>query len=273
MILEPKKSAVRGIALAGVFFVAACAGGNYFEVKPLPKVTPAKNIVVVYTHGSVAARTPDNCVLYQNRPGSGTPPIIENLEGAPVGGKSIRIHKFCTPSRTGQPLHGLGDDLGPSKVMQRTFDLVNLSKAYRQAGFSADQIVFAGQSAGGFASMLAQSISPASIGRVIAFGPAFANKRAVRNAGEKRANVRLKATLAKAKDLNALVYSYDQDVYERPQDLTGWPDNPGIRIYAVKGLTIEGQSCNTTYAHHLAFEECFERTQRERILSFIENGN
>ena len=120
--------------------------------------------------------------------------------------------------------------------------------------------MFTGQSAGGFASLLAQAGSPETIGRVIAFGPAFANKLWTRGSGKERANVILKARIANAKGLNALVYSYDEDVYERPKDLTGWSKNPGTNIFAVKGYSIEGVSCGIRYAHHFVFDECFEST-------------
>lgn len=212
---------MKKIWLIGVAFVAACAQGEYFKVEPLPGAKPTENIIVVYTHGSIAARKPDACGLGHNNRSSGTPNIVENLDGAVIGDRTVRVHKFCTPSRTGQPLSSLGDDLGPSKVMRRTFDLIKLSKAYQRAGFKPDQIVFTGQSAGGFASLLAQAASPQTIGRVIAFGPAFANKRVDRSSGEERANVILKKRLADAKGLNALVYGYDKDVYERPQDFDG----------------------------------------------------
>ena len=109
--------------------------------------------------------------------------MILNLDGKQINGNKIMLHRFCTPSKTGEPIRSAYNfgDYSDIKVMKRRDDLLDLVKKYLKAGVLKDNIVLTGTSAGGFASLLAQAEKPASIGMVISFVPAFAGKRINRN--------------------------------------------------------------------------------------------
>ncbi len=243
------------------------AGCETVPAGPITLADPAATIVVVFTHGSGPATTPDRCSLNQSS-WPGTPKAISALDGMSRGGRTVALHRFCTPSKTGTPLSVLrGENLEKSKVMRRANDMVELATAYRAAGVPAENIVLSGHSVGGFAALLAQMANPGAVGRVVALAPAFANKRHVRNAGERIANDILKPEIAAA-PLNALVFAFEDDDYERPEDLSDWLANPGLRIVPL-GREIDGERCRGSNAHRRSYEACFTNTQSERIAAYV----
>ena len=123
-----------------------------------------------------------------------------------------------------------------------------------------------GHSAGGFASLLAQAEVPDSIGKVIAFGPAFAGKRYHQNYQMQEADEFIKTIIANADGMNALVFSYENDPYNEPEDLSVWNKNEGIRMEPIHGHSIEGHDCDSSIKpHHLVFAECFHDKKRDSI--------
>lgn len=273
-----RRGAALGAALA-LAAAAACAEApeRSHPVPPPPGTAQSTDtVIVVYTHGSGPASVPDPCEL--ERDGwPGTPDVIAQLDGYRLSERVIRVHRFCTPSRTGialGDLHRAGDPAGltHSKVMRRSADLLALARRYREEGVPANNIVLTGHSAGGFASLLAQLDAPDAVGRVVAFAPAFANTRTVRSAGEAWAREILHQRIAEANGLNALVFLFEEDGYERPQDVAVWRGNTGLRIEAFGGFVIEGMHCELSNAHRLAFDDCFTATQRDRIAEFILGG-
>ena len=255
--------------LAAAILLSACktVDPQFTAIQPIAGADPDRHIVVVYTHGSTTARTPDGCDMNTNDRPWGIPKIVAELEGQPVGSKTIRVHRFCTPSRTGEPLSS--GNLSRSKVRNRTGDLLSLASEYRKAGFASGQIIFTGHSTGGYASLLAQRDNSDTVAKVIAFGPAFAGKRTSRSPGESSAHNLFKEQIADAPNMNALVYVYEGDVYNRLEDLQIWKSNSGIEMIAFYGREIDGVACGIPYAHHRVFDGCFRETQTQKLLEFI----
>jgi hypothetical protein len=255
--------------LAAAILLSACKtiDPQFTAIQPVAGADPDQHIVVVYTHGSTTSRVPDGCDMETNDRPWGLPKSIANLEGIAVGEKTLVVHAFCTPSRTGEPL--TSSNSSRWKVRNKSRDLLALAAVYQSAGFAPDQVVFTGHSAGGYASLLAQMDKPGAIIKVIAFGPAFAGKRASRDPSEYRAHELFKKQLSEARSMNALMFLYDGDVYNRPIDLEAWQSNPGIEMVSLSGDSIDGVNCGISYAHHRVFDNCFEKTQTEKLVEFI----
>ena len=254
--------------LAWGLLALVLVGGEALAGGPLEVADPANTIVLVYTHGSGPARKPDRCRLSQNS-FPGTPRAISALDGQSRDGITVLLHRFCTPSRTGTPLSVLrGENLEKSKVMRRANDMVELAMAYRAAGVGAENIVLSGHSAGGFAALLAQMAAPEAIGKVIALAPAFASRRRHRNAGERIANDILKPEIAAAPGMDALVFVFEGDPYERPEDLAEWSESSGLRLVPL-GREIDGERCRGSNAHRRSYDACFTVTQSERIADYV----
>jgi pimeloyl-ACP methyl ester carboxylesterase len=234
---------------------------------------PPDTVIVVYTHGSGPAAEPDACELHRDG-WPGTPHVLAHLDLIERGGRVIRLRRYCTPTRTGialGDLHRAGDPRGlaQSKVMRRSADLLALAREYREEGVPAQNIILTGHSAGGFAALLAQMHDPEAVGRVVAFAPAFANTREVRSPGEAWARQILNDRIAQADGLDALIFLFEDDPYERREDLESWQANPGLRIEALGGSAIDAVACSSSNTHRLAFDECFTATQLERLADFI----
>lgn len=239
----------------------ALGGGD-----PLAVADPAATVVLVYNHGSEPEGAADPCVPTA-RIGGTTPRIVRNLAGDRVAGRRLAVFAFCTATKTGRFRNdGSG---GPPKVAGRRDDIKRLVAALRQAGVPADQLFLMGHSAGGFASLLVERDAPDTQNAVIAFAPAFAGPRDGRSPAWSALRRRYVAHLQQGREIDALVFAFEDDAYNRPQDLAFLQTVPGVRLRDLSSRSIAGVSCGLGAPHRTVFLDCFGQTQEGAIHAYL----
>lgn len=226
---------------------------------PLSLAEPESLLLLVYSHGSRAEFRGDRC-----RPlGETTPEAVRRLAGARLGGLRVAVFAFCTRARHGsfQAESGRGEP----KVAERTREIAALARRFAEAGVPARRIVLVGQSAGGWASLLAAARAEPPLGGVIAFAPAFAGPAAGRAPAWQALRDAQAGELAAAARLEGLVYAFPGDPYEPPADLGFLAALPGVELRSGAA----DPACAPREPHLSAFADCFAEAERERLLGFL----
>jgi pimeloyl-ACP methyl ester carboxylesterase len=157
----------------------------------------------------------------------------------------------------------------PRVVKALSGQIVGAFDTFHDTGVPADHIFLVGQSAGGWASLLVARRQQVPINAVIAFAPAFAGQKAKRPDDMQTVQELHIAFLSAAERLNALVFAFDDDPYNTPEDLAVLRAIPGIRFIRLPADVIAGRRCERAKAHATAFRDCFAQTQMDVILTYI----
>ncbi len=264
------------LLLALALLLAGCAAGQSQFVPGEPSkddairlAVPAETVVVIYNQGSEQEFIPDPC-----EPAGGdssewsVPSVLSNLSGTRVAGKVIAVYGYCTPSRVGEYRHA--ERSGEPKVLKRAREIAVLADRFAALGVPRLQIFLAGHSAGVWASLLAARERPGSFNAVIGFGPAFAGRRATRPPGWEWLRGTQVLHLSAATRIDALVFAFEGDPYEPPEDLAFLRRIPGVEFVVLSGIQIDGVSCGGRSPHLTERKPCFQVTQGARIRDYIE---
>lgn len=238
-------------------FVGAVAGAEVVDGR-MRLADPDQRVVVIYNHGSNPEFVPDECYPTQQTPG-GVPPVVAGLAGSEVKGRRILVYVLCTQERVGEFRHA--SQTGEPKVVKRAREITAVVRQFQEAGMPPGRIFLSGQSAGAWASLLVANERAVSISGVIGFAPAFAGHKATRQPGWQHIRDRQREVLRGAGRLHALIFAFDGDAYEPPDDLRFLGEIAGVTL-------IDLHPCESGAAHHTAFRRCFV-TQRDRILRFM----
>ena len=234
---------------------------------PLRLADPAATAVVIYNHGSRSENRADLCEPLATT-GNTTPSVVRSLAGDTLAGRRLAVFAFCTDTKTGSfRKSGRG---GTPKLAGRRNDIMQLVDAFQAAGQPPELLFLMGHSAGGFASLLVESASPETQNAVIAFAPAFAGRRSGRSPAWQALRQDYVAELARSEPIDALVYAFEGDPYNRPRDLAFLERIPGIvlRQHASLGED-DGAGCGFADPHRTVFLECFARAQRETLRRYL----
>ena len=207
---------------------------NLRKVYSVDNISDKKNtILIVYTHGSLNDQTIDKCSKNWNK----VPPIISNLHNKKVKDFKVKIYYLCSGVRGWTKNHWKKmseryknvKKANFSKIIKDDFDRIkfNGAKQFRKQkviinkvdeliNLGFENIILAGHSAGGWASITLKSKYPNKISGAIAINPAFAGKinnrrewkfwELVRNYGVSQIDL---------KNLNnTIIYVHDKDGYE-----------------------------------------------------------
>lgn len=264
------------LLLALALLVTGCAAGRSQFVPGEPSkddairlAAPAETVVLIYNHGSEQEFIPDPC-----EPAAGNasewsvPSVLSDLSGSRIAGKVIAVYGYCTPSRVGEYRHA--ERSGEPKVVKRARDIGLLADRFAALGVPRHQIFLAGHSAGAWASLLAARERPRSVNAVIAFGPAFAGRRATRPPGWEWLRGTQILYLSAATRIDALVFAFEGDPYEPPEDLGFLRAVPGVELAVLSGARIDGVPCGERSPHLTERKPCFHATQGARIRDYIE---
>ena len=225
---------------------------------------PSDKAVVVFLHGSVIEKLDDTCDPNGEVPGFSVPEVIRQLAGAKVAGLEVVIFAPCT----GQATH-LGE---PLKIDQRVTAIEQTLEELGRAGVDPSRIVLVGQSAGGWAALLHEKRNPGSVNSVIAFAPAFAGKKRGRPDIWQRRHEEQAAEIASAERMPALVFAFENDAYNTPDDLSFLSRIKGTTLLRMPDKHIAGVACEIPFfasSHGQAYRKCFRDTQAEVLLGFL----
>ncbi len=238
-------------------------GGPIDPLAAIIAPSPEAHILIIFSHGSTEEFWADPCFPG----GTTTPDIIKGLHGELIKGRSIIVYELCTNDKVGSYVHQ--SRLGEPKVVKRSKGIHKSVRHFMSLGMPAQQIFLVGFSAGGWASLLTMEQRGVAVGGAIVMAPAFAGKREGRAEGWQLLHEQQVELLSSSLELNALVYSFENDPYNTPEDLQFLGKIAGVTLLNLSDTEIDGVSCTQPLSHQTPFKSCFEKTQRGRILGYI----
>ena len=269
--------------------------GNGF-VDDLGKIYPIDNIsdkkstiLIVYTHGSGNDQNIDKCKKKWNK----VPPIIFNLHDKKIKDLKVKIYHLCSGVRGWTENHWRKmDDIFKnasksnfSKIIKDDFDRIKFdgAKQFRKqkviinkidelSNLGFENIILAGHSAGGWASITLKSKYPNKISGAIAINPAFSgtlkNRKEwkfwelLREYGISQINL----TSLK----NTLIYVHDKDDHENSKSLSF------LKLDTVVYKDISNTDCKAKLIfgkhHGIPLTKCFAESDfnQKEMIKFLE---
>ncbi len=152
-----------------------------------------------------------------------------------------------------------------SFIYKRVGELEKKIAQLNQAGIKGENIFVSGFSAGGWTALMAARMLPTSFKGGVLFAPAFAGPRyETRIFPIWRKVIRPKQVdeILRAKELNFLIFAYDDDPFNRPKDLF---------VFLKQGNLfpkIRGYTCNR--GHFTYQNDCKGQQTHEEILRFFQ---
>ena len=257
-----------------------------FEVKE-----PKNKILIIYNHGQDDHdKASKNCVWKNNIRN------IASLSGKKVKDKEVLVYNFCTDHLAGDDWKRLWKNKfdfpynGITKLDKRVNANLDLIKKFVELGVPNNQIFMAGQSCGGWATMMLMSKYPGEVAGGISTHHAcygeLSKKYKVKKVGTEKALEKFKKKrpgpaylrekqikdISKAKNLPILVFTHPKDPYDGL--LSHWVEKiPGIkRIVISEKYKINNKNCSRIginngerwkkqikkNAHFLAEADCFQ---------------
>ena len=226
--------------------------------------SPKAKAVVVFLHGSFIEKLDDTCDPNGEASGFSVPEVIRQLAGTEVAGLEVVVFAPCD----GRATH-LGD---PLKIDQRVTAIEQTLEALGRAGIDPSRIVLVGHSAGGWAALLHEKRHPGSVNSVIAFAPAFAGKKRWRPDIWQRRHDEQAAEIESADRIPALVFAFDNDAYNTPDDLGFLARVKGTTLLRMPEKAIAGVTCEIPFfasSHGQAYRKCFSDTQANVLRGFL----
>jgi hypothetical protein len=295
---------LRGIFLLILFFSFNSFAGKYeSDLKKLSKLdsfidnsgsayqidqmnNPEDIILILYSHGSEGDNKSDKCMKSWTK----VPPVLTQLHNTKINNLEIKIYMLCSGVRGWSQAEQdkMADDfdkigklslkfkdkdglllIDKQKQILKQKVILEKIKEFESLGFK--NIVLAGHSAGGWASMALYSYYPEIVKGAIAFNPAFAGKL-VTNKDEFWSAIR-KREIAKMKlsdSSNIIVYSHDRDEFENPSTLTFLSKLNNIGFIDLSSSLCNGKTM-TGGDHGIPLNKCFavQEKKNENILNYL----
>jgi hypothetical protein len=247
---------------------------------------PENTILILYSHGSEGDNKSDKCMKSWTK----VPPVLTQLHNTKIDNLEIKIYMLCSGVRGWSQAeeNKMDDDFEINKKISLNFKdknglllidkqkqilkqkvILEKIKEFESLGFK--NIVLAGHSAGGWASIALYSYYPEIIKGVIAFNPAFAG-RLVTNKNEFWSAIR-KREIAKMKlsdSSNIIVYSHDRDEFENPSTLTFLSKLNNIGFIDLSSSLCKGKTM-TGGDHGIPLNKCFavQEKKDENIFNYL----
>lgn len=256
--------ALGGCAGTSVFYpptITETGDGTRFFVEQ-----PESTVVVIYTPGSKSNNDPGRCDMTDTTSWLGMPGVFRDLAGTTIAGKRVVVYGYCSEA-VGRIDWDTG--LGPSKPEVRAEDLERLIGKFERAGVPSRHLFVAGHSIGGWTALLVERRGNVDIGGAVAIAPAFAGKWDFRADEVQRMHDRSAAYLREARHMDALVFAFEEDPFNLPNHLAFLGTIPGVTFLRLNNTVIDGVACEGAGPHFLFLEDCFRKTQKRRIVDFI----
>jgi len=258
--------------------------GSAYQIDQI--INPEDTILILYSHGSEGDNKSDKCMKSWTK----VPPVLTQLHNTKINNLEIKIYMLCSGVRgwsqaEQDKMANDFDKIGKlslkfkdkdglllidkQKQILRQKVILEKIKEFESLGFK--NIVLAGHSAGGWASMALYSYYPEIVKGAIAFNPAFAGKL-VTNKDEFWSAIR-KREIAKMKlsdSSNIIVYSHDRDEFENPSTLTFLSKLDNIGFIDLSSSLCKGKIM-TGGDHGIPLNKCFavQEKKNENIFNYL----
>lgn len=224
---------------------------------PIAIADPKGKVVVVYSHGTRRPQHVEDCSKSSNRvPRS----LMEGLGARRDGGALIYYLCSGASERTTRTTAG-------EYIYKRMAEVERTLDQLAAAGVDPKRIFLAGHSAGGWTSLMMGRTAAKKFNAVIAFAPAFAGPR---NETEqypwwrKVARPKQIEEMLKPPRLEALVFAYEEDPFNRPEDLAF------LTKRYPQSVKLVGYACPLVKRKHLTHvEDCREDRTAATILDYV----
>lgn len=263
---------------------------NTGKIYPIENISDKKNIILIlYTHGSQGEQTLDKC----NKKWNKVPPIILNLHDKKIKDLKVKVYHLCSGVRGWTENHWRKmDDIYKnsskdnfSKIIKDDFDRIkfNGAKQFRKQkviinkvdeliNLGFENIILAGHSAGGWASITLKSKFPNKIAGTIAINPAYSGKLNNRREWKFWELVRTYGvSQIDLKNLNnTIIYVHDKDSWETSKTLSF------LNLNNVMYKDISKSNCKAKLIfgkhHGIPLTKCFAEKQSNTndIINFLE---
>jgi len=214
---------------------------------PLP-ADPAQAVVLIFNHGTYRPQRRHICD--QDRD---VPAVVREIAEA----NAWTVHYLCSAATD--------DGVDGSYTYKRAEEILAAAAGYRRRGVPAQRIFLLGHSAGGWSSLMAARKDHSGFNAIVAFAPAFAGPRheEVQYPKWRRELAPQQvAYLRQAPRIEALVFAYSDDDFDRPSDIAPLESVPGLRILAF-------DACRR--GHGTTYTECFREGARVEIEHYIKS--
>ena len=263
---------------------------NTGKIYPIENISDKKNIILImYTYESQGEQTLDKC----NKKWNKVPPIILNLHDKKIKDLKVKVYHLCSGVRGWTENHWRKmDDIYKnsskdnfSKIIKDDFDRIkfNGAKQFRKQkviinkvdeliNLGFENIILAGHSAGGWASITLKSKFPNKISGTIAINPAFSGKLNNRREWKFWELVRTYGvSQIDLKNLNnTIIYVHDKDSWETSKTLSF------LNLNNVMYKDISKSDCKAKLIfgkhHGIPLTKCFAEKQLNEndITNFLE---
>jgi pimeloyl-ACP methyl ester carboxylesterase len=228
---------------------------EYRGARPAIQISDPESIsVIVYTHGNNSPRQRADC----GKLSSQIPQSLRALQG-----DQILIYFYCSTAVDSS----LDQRTAGNWIFRRAKELAAIVDELRAAGVPAQSIYLAGHSAGGWSALMAAREFGDQFNGVIAYAPAFAGPKSEEQRypmWRREIRPRQIKHMLQAEQIRALVFAYEDDPLETPQDLSfltdAYPDS----------LELIGYHCGAGHFTHI--RDCKQEQATEAILRFIHGG-
>ena len=256
---------------------------NSGKIYSVDKINKKENtILIIYTHGGMGEQTLDKCLKKWNL----VPPVIRNLHDEKINDYQVKIYRLCTGVRgwskteqdkmwkstskkrltlknsKGELLFHKNKDFYRTKIIKEKID------PFKSEGF--ENIVLAGHSMGGWASLKFQTIHPNLIGGSIGLHPGSGGTKRNRRDWPWWEEAR-NYGFSDLSNLNAFIITHDKDSFNSPNDYSMFKNLTKVKFVNITSSKCKKKATLGGY-HGLALTECFadEDPKSKEIKKYLE---
>jgi len=215
-----------------------------------------QQIVIIYNHGIQYPQQREPCYMWYNKPPDSLKAQISN---------KVLVYSLCSTSVESPSPTSAG-----KQVYLRKKEINFAIDAFLARGIKPKHIFLAGHSNGAWTSLMMMRDVNKRFNGAIAYAPAFAGKRSDivfapwwRNIARPR---QIKDMLG-ASRMDALVFAYERDAYNRPQDLMFLSEN--YPYQGNHGVSFVSYDCKNKSAHQTFRNDCYLARTKQQIGEFI----
>jgi|MEHZ01.5.fsa_nt_MEHZ011578830.1_1 predicted esterase len=256
---------------------------NLGNIYPIENISDKKNtILIIYTHGGDGDQSLDKCLKKWNL----VPPVIRNLHDKKINNYQIKIYRLCTGVRgwsksqqdrmwksTKEKRFTLKDNSGEllinkNKDFKRTKIIKSKIDNFKKEGFK--NIILAGHSMGGWASIKLKTNHPNLIKGVIGLHPGSGGTKKNRREWPYWEEIR-NYGFGDLSNLNALIITHDKDNYNSPKDYSMFENHNEVKFVNLTSSKCKKKATLGGY-HGIALTKCFadEDPRSKEIAKYLE---
>jgi len=217
--------------------------------------------VIIYNNGITRPQEREICRASYNQP----PPSLLALRSA----KTL-IYPVCSTATEAMAISAAG-----KQVYLRKKEINHVIDAFLERGILPKNLFLAGHSNGAWTSLMMMHDVNKRFNGLIGFAPAFAGKRSEASLfpwwRDRVRPAQIKDMLGAAA-IDALIFAYENDAYNRPQELQFLVDNYPLKqsINGVTGVQMIAYNCGLRRPHQTYRKDCKQAATIKYMRNFID---